>query len=407
MDVRINSINSFKGYDARPLRGYLMTSNISGITAEMRSIGEKEGFKIFGVVKKEGEKPFCSLSKNPGYDVSRAMWAQDLWTMYNGKIFTEKFDEMAETIGSFFGLKPDFTENIARTSDKYRKLREKLDRLYTDRENPSRVFDIADANWDMVQFYHSTHIQGGNIYMVKGDAGDEIIIGADELEKYSLDEISGMYNVDKITVLPQMDYHLDLFIRPLDNKRILLADDNMMLDVFKKIRNEAEGLRNLKGMFIRNSINGIRRSMLASMGKNNFAKTDEVEEILTNAGYEVIRVPGRIYTIDISETSNKQNLSCACNYLNANVLKNKDGKIVYITNKSDVDRSIGLNDKTIQKINCSIEQAFVEAISKYVDPEHVYFVSGNDNYIAKKMLPILYGGIHCVCSEVPYGEGQA
>ena len=404
MDTRISSINSFKGYDARPLRGFLMSTNNCGIATEMRSIADREGFKIFSMVKHGADKPFCSTLKIPGENVSRSMWAQDLWTIYNGKIFTEKFDEMAETIGSFFRLKPDFTENIARKSDKYTKLCNRLHALCSDRSNPSRVFDIADVNWDMTKFYHSTHIQGGNIYMVKGDKGDEIIIGENELKKFSLDEIGGMYNVEKITVLPQMDYHLDLFIRPLDNKRILLADDNMMLDVFKKIRTKAEELKSLKGMSVRNSVSRMHRSMLASMGRNNFAKTEEVEKILVDAGYDVIRVPGRIYSVNIDEIDNSQNLSCTCNYLNANVLKNKNGDIVYITNKSDVDRSIGLNDKTLKKINYCIEQAFIDIISKYVDPKHIYFVSGKDNYIADKMLPVLYGGIHCTCSEVPFNK---
>ena len=42
-----------------------------------------------------------------------------------------------------------------------------------------------------------------------------------------------MYSCDKMTILPQMDYHLDLFIRPLDKKRVLVADDRKTLDVLK------------------------------------------------------------------------------------------------------------------------------------------------------------------------------
>jgi hypothetical protein len=37
-----------------------------------------------------------------------------------------------------------------------------------------------------------------------------------------------------MTILPQMDYHLDLFIRPLDKKRILVADDRKTLNVLKE-----------------------------------------------------------------------------------------------------------------------------------------------------------------------------
>ena len=42
-----------------------------------------------------------------------------------------------------------------------------------------------------------------------------------------------MYSTDKVFVLPQMDYYLDLFIELLGNKRVLLADDDMALEVLK------------------------------------------------------------------------------------------------------------------------------------------------------------------------------
>lgn len=45
---------------------------------------------------------------------------------------------------------------------------------------------------------------------------------------------------DKIHIIPQADFHLDLFIRPLKDKKVLIADDEMMLQIlnkgFKKIQ---------------------------------------------------------------------------------------------------------------------------------------------------------------------------
>jgi len=38
---------SFKGYDARKLRGFLMATNYSNIANEMSKIGRKEGFDVF------------------------------------------------------------------------------------------------------------------------------------------------------------------------------------------------------------------------------------------------------------------------------------------------------------------------------------------------------------------------
>ena len=60
-----------------------------------------------------------------------------------------------------------------------------------------------------------------------------------------------------------------------------------------------------------------------------------VENELLYAGYNVIKVPGRIFTID------KTNIPChTLNYMNAIVHINPKGELlVYITNKSDLNKN--------------------------------------------------------------------
>ena len=58
MNIQSISQTNFKGYDARPLKGFFMSSNCRGIAEEMREIGQREGFRIFstvsdGVIKRE------------------------------------------------------------------------------------------------------------------------------------------------------------------------------------------------------------------------------------------------------------------------------------------------------------------------------------------------------------------
>ena len=56
--------NSFKGYDARPLKGFIMNSNNGGIASEMLNIGKKEGFKIFSVSPQTYGEKLLSSQKN-------------------------------------------------------------------------------------------------------------------------------------------------------------------------------------------------------------------------------------------------------------------------------------------------------------------------------------------------------
>ena len=90
--------------------------------------------------------------------------------------------------------------------------------------------------------------------------------------------------------------------------------------------------------------------------------------------------------------------------MNANVLKNKRGNIVYITNKSDIDSILGLTPEIIKETGCSFENAFIKSISRYVGKNHTYFIEGKDDYTIQDLLYNYQGGIHCICSEVPFND---
>ena len=72
---------SFKGYDARPLKGFLLTSNYKGIAQELRQIGEKHGFDVF--MLRSG-----NISKNEFLDEKNTakIFAQDYWSIINNKL---------------------------------------------------------------------------------------------------------------------------------------------------------------------------------------------------------------------------------------------------------------------------------------------------------------------------------
>lgn len=362
--MRINTSSNikFQGYDARPLKGFFMGASDRGIVREMQKIGQKEDFKIFSKIK--AKHIYCgeTVPELIPYDNAQAIWAQDVWTFCKNKLYTAQKIEKVREICDFFKIK----------------------------------------NIDSKK-----HVAGGNMFFIKNGKQDDLLVGQKELEKLSVPELKEKYNVEKVHVIPQMDYHLDLFIRPLDKKRILVADDFLTLETL------AGGLKNLVN-FIASRPVGERKkykNMFLQFGSRvkNFqniinmnprCQVDEICEILEVNGYKPIRVPGRIYDI-YESTQAEPFLSHHCNYINANALINNNKELVYITNKSNIDKTLGLTQKMSEKINFSFEKSFLKSISPYIDPEHIYFVKGDNNFVANEMLTTYQGGIHCTCSEVP------
>ena len=81
--------------------------------------------------------------------------------------------------------------------------------------------------------YH--HISGGNLFYVKNGLEENLLLGMDEKNRHKgqTARMKKLFGVDKIMYVPQMDYHLDLFIRPLDKKRILVANDDMTIKMLE------------------------------------------------------------------------------------------------------------------------------------------------------------------------------
>lgn len=358
----VTTQNTFKGYDARRFKGFLMCTNSYGIAEEMRQIGEKEGFKIFGV-KEDGFFKWKCFEGLPSKKRGN-VWAQDLWSIAAGRLLAQIPDFLTLSIKKFFNLDGNFTQNVLRQCQK------------------------------------NAHIEGGNIFLIKGDE-KEVLIGENELKDFKISDIEGMYYTPKITVVPQMDFHLDLFMRPLDKKRILLTDDNLTLRVLQNIYSKLSKNPN-KYIDAMDKVAAMIKEFKTALRFNTYAGTDDVAKVLKTNRYSVVRVPGRVFTLG-EKTSEDGNLlpQHYCNYMNADVLRNQDGQLVYITNKSKIDDMLGLTPEIIQETGCSFEKIFIDCISQYIDKEHIYFVSGKNDFISN-LLYNYQGGIHCLNTEVPY-----
>lgn len=365
--MRINSINknSFNGYDARPLKGFFMGSNSHNLAREIQNIGYKEGFKVFSKQK-------TSLQNNCGECIpdlipsnNTELWAQDVWTFLKNKLISNFNDTDNITISNYFGIEKEASKE---------------------------------------------HVAGGNFFIVDNNGSDELFIGENSLnslQTLTIKDIEKKFNVKKVFVLPQMDFHIDLFMRPLDNKNILLADDNLTLKILEDGYEKLLDYISAKHAEDDPMATCIKDCFLSQIFKfrmmynNNInPQADKIAEIIKNAGYNPIRVPGRIYTVT-NFADKMLFLSHDCNYINAAVIKNENDEIIYITNKSNIDKMLGLETGFAKDFDFRFEKEFIKSIEPYVNPDKIYFVNGDNDYISKVMLKGMQGGVHCICSEIP------
>ena len=428
---------SFTGYDARKLDGFVMKSNHGNVANEMIDIGQKEGFNVYFLEENPQHDTFeITVNKKQPPAERKGGWPQDLWGFIGKKLLTFEYSPMSDAITEKFKLTEDKTQvakranlslpeyyNIINTllSMPHVELNGHKGYLWNDPETGEITMmpeDVVENKYTQIsdtikELLQKTHIEGGNYYFATNKSGEEIVlVGKDERDKFSPDEIEQMLGSKNVIFIPQMDYHMDLYLRPLDNGRILLADDRLtkqiLVDGFNKIQtkaielskqHKAEELAKFKKPFVQLATyaKGIDDIVMS----NNFAQTDETAKVLEDAGFEVIRVPGRLYETRTSGLKNGVFLIQLFNFMNANVLPNKKGELIYITNKSDIDENtFGITPEIEESTGFSVQKSFTEALKPYIKEENIYFVSG-DNHTMSENLQKYQGGIHCMCTEVP------
>ena len=425
-------IPSFHGYDARKLSGFVMNSNYAGIADEMRKIGELENFKVFlfqnidGQIALKTDKFQKSIQHN-------GCWAQDAWGIVKNTLLARENLEKTQILRNIFNLKPNKIQSEVQDEFGLAKTQAYVDFLYNlpkSRQNGKEVVlvkteegleaidkRIFDQEFDMnvkilKNLSNHCHVKGGNYFITQAPTGEnELLIGKNELKKFSPAQIKEMFKTEKVHIVQQADFHIDLFIRPLKDKKVLIADDEMMSKVLK------DGFQKIKELILNKPATEREkyREVFVKTGtyaqvfdkiidKNPYASMKTVEESLLKAGYEPIKVPGRLFEIikgskDDPECADGLILKHLQNYLNANVLINDKNELVYIKNKSNLDKSLGITKEIQEETGFSLEKAFLDAIKPHIDK--IYFVSGENNAIAEKLLPEYFGGIHCMSMEIP------
>lgn len=348
---------TFTGYGARLLRGVFLRSTdlypckFRKITSQLEKIGQKHGFDVF--VQTNNGIYFKDLGRLPEDEYLRS-YAQYTWCQ----------DNITFTPDSFIS-----------NSDVIFALNYKIQKL----------FGLKGLDT-------KRHIAGGNYFVVDDNGKKELLLG-----QYHIGNLGALVEnlgINSVKLLPQADFHLDLFIRPLKNKTVLVADDRMWFERINGIIRNIEHEPSLTN--VRNKLIKIRRkifNMASELPNTSYAHLSKVQNALTEAGYNVVKVPGRIFKY-VKDKDGKLPQH-VLNYINAIVHVNKEGELVYITNKSALNRYCGISKNVANKIGFDFETEFVNSVKDYIKPENIYFV---DTY---KFLKYFQGGIHCLSAEMP------
>lgn len=360
---------SFKGMNARPLKGIFMTSDIGGIASEISSLRPKIGLDVF-TLGKNGD----IVSENfapEGTIPLQVMWAQDLFSFTEKNLFLETVHNPAVPLIKEIGAK--------------------LEAYFGKKYSPKDY-----------------HLQGGNFINVEAHGQKELLVGSYELKNgLSVNEIKDRFQVDSVHSIPQVAAHLDAFMFVDDAKRAFVCDDELTL------KGIAEGIQKIeqyvKNNFIKISESEARRmfdlrenlfKLLVAFHhiseRSPYAKTNEAIVALEKAGYNPIRIPGRIY--QFLRTNGQIQHQYGTNFANAILHKNHMGDTVVITNASSNDMCFGLDREFEQKVGFSFKKMFEDSVAPYIKKENIHYIEGQD-YAVPSLLNNL-GGVHCVSSEI-------
>ena len=261
------------------------------------------------------------------------------------------------------------------------------------------------------------NIDGGNYFFIKEKHGkDSVILGKDEFQLLKFPEVKKFFNNKTITSITQPDFHIDLGIRPLNNKNILVNDPQMLINELKAASTRAKVLAtkesDTKLGNVADKIDNLIKQIESSNTHLDSIKNYKLlRQELKHNKFNVIKVPACIGTPDTNlsfleslakqngaPSSLTQNLNYKMNYVNAIVHERPDKSLVYITGKTRLDNEIGITPQIAEKIDFSFEKMFKNSLKNYIAPEDIHFV-GKD--FVSDLIEKYDGGFHCLFAEIP------
>lgn len=370
---------SFKGHDSCELKGVLVTDKTCAQAIKKALENCQDSFNVYtpNISSSSVKKEYLDLMfKNA------LMWAQDYFT------FLRKPYDVVLTDNSRLPLQKVLKETAS---------------------GIKQNLGIKGVPTD-------PHLRGGNFYICEKNGQKEMLLSSGQ-KIYPLDFIRELYSVDKIVELPRLDYHLDLFIRPIGDGNVLVSDYSLTIQGLKDgiarinsyIKNNLLDKEEIQ--VFQKAVDNLQQAVVVfekNIENDSYAPQKKLPMLINRlkfAGYNPIKVPGVYYDVQVSDDFKSTSGIGAGrgtvniyknNFLNAIAAK-KDGKVVYITNSPLLDKSLGITSEIEKKTGFSTKNMFLESIEPYIQKENVFFI---DEKITKKLFSYT-GGIHCTASEIP------
>ena len=416
MEIKYTSQN-FTGYDARKLKGLFVSDR--RCAHQLRKFAKDLEVDIFtpNIASKSIQKELVEASNS-----NKFIWAQDYITVMDARAIL------------FDGTREHITRVLRASADGLSKAL----KLPTIKTEP--------------------HLRGGNFFICNVNGVNKLIVGENRADIYPQDLFKKVFGVEEICPIPRLDWHIDLFVRPLDNGNVLVADYNATqnglnqgLETLRKHATRTDITPEIKAQ-LDEIIDKLETEIEKWKITEKFAqytpqeRTSQIIETLSNSGFNPIPIPGTHYYLDgvknpnleqerlenfgknmtelrelakghTSDIQNKveqyiklktlevaQNKDIGVqlenmyenNFINAIVTKNKDGELVYVTNASIFDKKLGITPEIEELTGFSTRRMFIDSVSPYIKPENIHFI---DEKLTEQLFKYM-GGIHCTATEI-------
>jgi hypothetical protein len=256
-------------------------------------------------------------------------------------------------------------------------------------QRPNSVNQYIDTIPEENRVYGLSYLEGGNVLNCRlADGSPGAVIGTESIDftmrAMELEDTPENKEIAKaqiakdlelpeanITYIPQFDFHIDMWFRPLQNGVMAVPDFSGGLSMLTEILASSDITSDEKIKL------EILKDGLLVMEENTRQFITGAEENLHSAGYKTIKIPCFSVLESAYPKDFNYKLVPQVNFMNGVGGTNAKGETYYITNTSD-----------IPELNRRIEQYFKE--QAHID--NIYFVHSNG------LLP-KQGGFDCVTQE--------
>jgi len=382
---------SFKGHDACPIKNIYIATRYNPnahdfhINNELRNIAGQEGFKIKefpqGHHPMEWSQDVLTINrKNSLIFINNSPW-QNL-AMEFGQRFgfkTRPADASFECGNVFLGKKPDGEQFVLVGDQTMMSPDDMLKEL-----NKIHGGDLRKMFAMVAQFH------GGNkeaIYNVVRQKVPAEVLKQKAVKAFRIES-------ENVYVVPQTNYHLDTFIRPVGYPYVLVNDPEFALKNLEELAGELsqDPLRSEADFQYLLRLHESTKREAKRLREKYGNSADDVVKYLEAQDFKPIRI-GAVYGEGKGETN-----CCDINFINAFVHKRPDGQLAYITNgttQNNVDRRLEemFKKQLGEKAPCGVAK--------------VHFVRGAHNFDNSGLNSISHylinagAGIHCEGIEEP------